>query len=300
MSSVSLVRVKDNTLPALKKAISEALDFIDHVFKKEYSNIAIKPNLCYYWDQTTGQTTDPKFVAALIEIIREHFSPRANISIVESDASAMKCKHVFDFLGYRELEREYGVDLVNLSEDKTSPLSVSVGGKAFRFAIPSTLAKADLKIGIPKIKYTFSPIEITCALKNIFGCNPYPKKFRLHPILGEAIVALNKAMRFELHLVDANIVSGIQPRKLGLVMASTDPVAMDAAASKIAGLNPNRIKYLKLAQKEGLGQLSYRPVGVPLNYFRDRYPRKNLKKKMMGRAYAIAVKTGLSKRLGIE
>jgi hypothetical protein len=38
--------------------------------------------------------------------------------------------------------------------------------------------------------------------------------------------ALNKAMKFDLNLIDNNIASGIAPRKLGLIMASTDPVAL--------------------------------------------------------------------------
>ena len=46
-------------------------------------------------------------------------------------------------------------------------------------------------------------------------------------------------MKFDLCLIDNNIAAGIQPRKLGLVMASQDPVAIDVAAAKIAWLNPD-------------------------------------------------------------
>ena len=104
--------------------------------------------------------------------------------------------------------------------------------------VPRVIRDADLKINIPKIKYTFEKIKLTCALKNIFGCNPYPKKFKYHSKIEEAIVALNKAMKFDLCIIDGNIISGAKPRKIGLVMASKDPVAIDAAAAKIAGINP--------------------------------------------------------------
>ena len=40
--------------------------------------------------------------------------------------------------------------------------------------------EADLKINVCKIKYSLESIKITCALKNVFGCNPYPKKFKYH------------------------------------------------------------------------------------------------------------------------
>jgi uncharacterized protein (DUF362 family) len=299
MSLVSFVKIQENIANPVKQAIAESLDLIKYSFKKEIKNIVIKPNLCYYWDYTTGQTTDPKFITALIDFIRERTSV-SEISIVESDASAMQCKQAFKMLGYEKLSRDHEVNLVNLSRDKSDAMEVTVGSQKFRLMVPRTIQNADLKINVPKIKYTIEEIKITCALKNIFGCNPYRKKFHFHPKLGETIVALNKLMRFDLCVIDGNIVSGIAPRRLELVMASTDPVAIDAAAAKIAGLNPRTIRYLQLARREGLGNTSFIPKGVPLKYFKDRYPRKDVMKKITGLAYNMATDLGLAKRLGLE
>ena len=299
MDYVSFTKIEEDTVDSMTQAISEGLDLINYSFKKDATNIVIKPNLCYYWDWTTGQTTDPRFMAALINLIRKDISPDVSISIVESDASAMKCKYAFRMLGYEKLARDYDVRLVNLSKESCNAKNVSVGGSPFEVMVPDAIQKADLKINVSKIKYTMEPIKLTCALKNIFGCNPYPKKFKYHPQLGEVIVAMNKAMNFDLVLIDGNIVSGIQPRRMGLVMASKDPVAVDAAAAKIAGINPNSMKYVKLASKEGLGNTSYISKGTPINYFSTMYPRKTIKKKLMGRAFTVVTKIGLSKRLGL-
>ena len=299
MSLVSFVKIQENTINSLKQGIFESLNLIDYSFQKETRKIVIKPNMCYYWDYSTGQTTDPRFVAALIELIREKISPDTDISIVESDASAMKCKYAFKMLGYEKLSKDYNVKLVNLSEDKSDTVEVTAGGQSFRLTIPQTIQKADLKINVPKIKYTMENIKLTCALKNIFGCNPYPKKFKYHSRLGEAIVAINKAMKFDLCIIDGIIVSGIQPRKLGLVMASKDPVAIDAAAAKIAGINPKTIRYLQLAAKEGIGTTNFIQKGIPLDYFKVSYPRKGIQKKLMGKAYGLIVTMGLDKRLGL-
>ena len=299
MSQVSFTEIEETTVDAMNKAISESLDLINYSFEKKIANVVIKPNLCYYWDWTTGQTTDPRFIGALIRLIRKSISPEVNISLVESDASAMKCKYAFKMLGYDKLAKAYQVGLVNLSEDTSTTEKITVGANSFDIMIPETLQKADLKINVSKIKYTMEPIKLTCILKNIYGCNPYPKKFKFHPQLGEMIVALNKAFKFNLCLIDGNIVSGIQPRKLGLVMASEDPLAIDVAAAKIAGINPKSVKYFELAKKEGLGHMSYVPKGLPINYFSSKYPRKNIKKKLMGRAFTIVSKIGLAKRLGL-
>lgn len=299
LSEIGFSRIQQHTIASASKAIHEALDSIGYTFPRECSSIVIKPNLCYYWDYSTGETTDPRFVAAVIQTVRERISANVNISVAEADASAMKCEHAFRMLGYEKLAADHNIKLVNLSEDKSDPAKVVVGKRSFNLMIPRTISNADLRINIPKIKYSFQNIKLTCALKNIFGCNPYPKKFTYHPILEEAIVAVNKAMKFDLCLIDGNLVSGIKPQRLGLVMASRDPVAIDAAAARIAGIRPKSIKYLRIAHKEGLGDLNFIGKGMSMSYFEKRYPRRNLNKKVMGLAYRVVLRVGLGKRLGL-
>jgi uncharacterized protein (DUF362 family) len=256
--------------------------------------------MCYYWDYSTGQTTDPRFIGALVDVIRNKTSPNVGISIVESDASAMRCKYVFRMLGYEQLAKNHNIRLVNLSEDFFETVQVKAGKQLFKLPVAKTILQADLKINVPKIKYIRDPIKLTCALKNIFGCIPFPRKSRYHPQLAEAIVAANKAMRFDLCVVDGNIVSGIEPRRLGLVMASRDPVAIDAAAAKIAGLNPRSIKYLQLAHQEGLGTAHYVEKGSPSNCFSKCYPRKTSQIKLRSLSYKVILRLKLGQKLGLE
>jgi uncharacterized protein (DUF362 family) len=82
-------------------------------------------------------------------------------------------------------------------------------------------------------------------------------------------------------------------------MASTDPVAIDAAAAKTAGINPNSIKYFHLAVKEGLGNLAFAARGERLEYFRDRYPRKTVMNRLRKRASDVLVLTGMNKKIGL-
>jgi uncharacterized protein (DUF362 family) len=293
MSLVSLVQLEESNI---KKAIEDSLNLIDYQFKKDIQKIVIKPNMCYYWDYTTGQTTDPKFVAALIEIIREQISPDVNISIVEADASAMKCEQAFKFLGYEKIAKEHYVDLVNLSEVEAEPIKVEVANQSFDFMVPKLIQNADLRINLPKLKY-MELSKISCSLKNIYGCNPYPKKFQYHTRLSETIVALNKVMRFDLSILDGLIALGSHVSKLGLIMASQDPVAMDAAVATIMRVNPKSVKHIKLAEKEGLGKASFTAKGMNLSYFRDKYPQKNFTDKTISLGYRLVCTLGLDKRL---
>lgn len=278
MSLVSLVGFDEQNL-SLQEAIEKSLNLLDFRFSPKVQKIAIKPNLCYYWDYSTGETTDPKFVSTLIDVIRDHASPKVEISVVESDASAMRCKYAFRMLGYEKMAKEKGVKLVNLSNDQSETTSVRIKSEKHQLSIPKTIAEADMFINVPKIKY-MSQVKISCALKNIYGCNPYPKKFKYHKWLDEAIVSFNKIMNPDLCLVDGIIVKGIKTLKLGLIMASTDPVAIDAVASKIAGINPNSVKYIVLASKEKIGNLSFIPKGDDLPYFKELFPRKNTKSRI--------------------
>ena len=134
---------------------------------------------------------------------------------------------------------------------------------------------------------------MSAAMKNLYGCNPMELKYKLHPRLDEAIVALNKIMKFDLHILDGLVLFGAFSRRLNLVMASKDPVAFDAAAIRIAGENPRRIRYIGLAEKEGLGSASYVAKGLNPEVFEKEYPRRTLKSKFIAFAYNTGVKVGI-------
>ncbi|MEM2293284.1 MAG: DUF362 domain-containing protein, partial [Nitrososphaerota archaeon] len=233
---------------------------------------------------------------ALIALFREEISPDIEISIVESDASAMKCKYAFKYLGYEKIAKECCVNLVNLSEVDVEKASVKVRNEVFEFSIPKIIMDADLRVNVPKMKY-MSFTKISAALKNIFGCNPYPRKFEYHSKLDEVIVALNKIMPFDLHVLDGLIVRGSKTLKLGLVMASRDPVAIDAVAATIMGVNPKSVAHIRLAEKEGLGKANFVVKGADLEYFRKRFPRRRFSEKALALGYRVACRLGLDKCL---
>ncbi len=276
VSLVSLVRSENAN--NLRQDIQRSLDLIRFRLPRGVHKVAIKPNLCYYWDYSTGETTDPTFVSALIEVMQENLPPDAEFSIVESDASAMKCKYSFRMLGYDQMAAEKKARLVNLTNDETQTLKVQVKNKTYKYPIPKTVLEADIFVNVPKVKYMAGP-KISCALKNIYGCNPVPQKFRYHPFINEAIVGLNKLMKPTFCIVDGLIARGVRTTRLGLIMTSTDPVALDSVASEIAGVDPRTVKHISLAAQEGIGNTHYRIEGKRLQYFQKLFPRKTVRDK---------------------
>ena len=273
---VSLVRSQDSEAE-IDESIFKALKLIKFKHEKSINSVAIKPNLCYYWDASTGYTTDPRVVAAIIDWVREIHGKDVNIRIVESDATAMRTKYAFTILGYRKLAEEKQVELFNLSEDFLSEETVEVNGHQITFKIPKFLLEADLFINVPKLK-VMRATRITCALKNIFGCIGHPKKIVYHPFLNETIIGINKTLHPHLTVVDGLVALGRFPVKLGLIMASRDPFSIDWIASQILGYNPRRVGFLKLA----IEQKIWSPKGVSIygeksiETIRRNFPKKKI------------------------
>ena len=256
-SVVALVRVQNSREEEIKNSIYEALSLIGFKPSSSVKSVVIKPNLCYYWDADTGYTTDPKVVAGIIDCVREMCGKDVDIKVVEADASAMRTKYSFPVLGYERLAKEKNVELFNLSKDILLDRDVEVNGRKISFKVPQILLNAGLFINVPKLKI-MRATKITCAMKNIFGCIGTPRKIVYHPLLNEAIVGISRILRPHLTVVDGLVALGRFPAKLNLIMASADPFSIDWVASKIMGYKPSKVKYLKMAFNEKVGD----PEGV--------------------------------------
>ncbi len=277
MSLVSVVSVSDPF--NVKKAVQKATELIDARLSSELRTIVIKPDACYYWDYSTGQTTDPRFVAGLVGYLRDCVSSDSEIIVAESDTASRRCEDVLKFLGYGRLAAEKGLRLVNLGKEASEEVHVQVGDRKFSFLLPSLLRKADLFIDVPKIKR--SPVaKIACSIQNLYGCNPDPKKPEYGFQTDEATVAFNKLIRPHLCLAEGLVVQGKRTANLGCLLAGVDPVAVDVVAARILGFDAERINHLYLASMENLGSLKYRIVGESVESYVERFPTENARDKI--------------------
>lgn len=270
---MSLVEAKNQD--ELAKYVSKALSLLNLKLDKSIKKVVIKPNLCYYWSAATGYTTDPRLVEAIIDVIRENYGQHLDIKIAEADASAMRTKHAFQMLGYTKLAERKEVELVNLSKDVIEERKVTVNGVKLSYQIPKLLLEADLFVNVPKLK-VMREVAITCALKNLFGAIAYPRKVEYHPNLNEAIIGVCTILKPDLTIVDGLIALGRVPSRLNLIMASSDPFSIDWVAAQIMGFNPSKIRYLRIAAKEGfIDPMSVKILGENIDKFAEIFPRNN-------------------------
>ena len=289
----------------ITEAIIQALKLINFDFNKEFRKIAIKPNLCYYWKSSTGETTDPKVVEAIIDVFKTH-SNTDEVYIVESDATVMRTKHAFKMLDYEKLALRKGAKLINLCKDVLLPAKTGADTSfSNEIKIPETLTKVDLFISVPKLK-VHSLTGLSCALKNQFGCIPIKRKVVFHENLNRVIAFVNRLIIPDLILVDGIVSKGKTPKRLDLIMAGYNAVAVDFLAAKIAGLNPRRVRHMVESEKLGVGSTNVKCVGDELSHFINMFPQRgflyNVYSKGLFKLYSLYLRllTSEGRKFGLQ
>lgn len=256
-AKVSVVRANDDKI---ENAVREAIDLVHGLEDlKEKKTIAIKPNLCGVKSSDSGQTTDPRIVEAIINMVNSIASD-CKINIVETDNSQASADKTFRILGYKDLEKNHAnVECVNLSKD--TRVRMSLDGSFFKtILIPETMFFSDYFINVAKLK-THADYYYTGILKNAYGfLQPRSARMRYHGFMHKVLADLNGIFKPDLSIIDGIVgMEGFgptdgNPKYVGIVVASKDPVAADSVAAQIAGFKPSRIKHLRYASKKGLGQ----------------------------------------------
>ena len=237
--------------------------------------VAIKPNLCCIKGPETGATTDLRVVEGIIRYLQEEFQV-SDITIVESDGTQLLADMAFKLLGYEDMAKRLNVKLVNLSKTPFSYKTFDGNVSLKKIRYPHILENVKWLISVPKIK-----IHTLCTfggtMKNQYGCNPFPRKSIYHKNLQDVMVDLTFAFKPQIIIVDGIVamegrgpVDGI-PIKMNTLIFGKDVVAVDHLIARIMGINPKKVKYLKDAQKRGLGTTNYQIVGDSLKEIEQKF-----------------------------
>ena len=222
-------------------------------------SIGIKPNLVVAKPASSGATTSPDLVEAVIEYLYSRGFRR--VYIMESSSVGVDTVDAFAACGYEEVARRTGAQLVDLKRTRT--VDVTVDG--YRIAVFSRVLEVDYLINMPVLKAHCQTL-ITCALKNLKGCIPDSEKRRFHRLgLHEPIARLNRAVKSDFVIVDAlcgdlTFEEGGSPVRMDRIVACEDPVAADAYCARLIGLDPQSVEYIRLAARYGVGRAE--PVTV--------------------------------------
>src|ERR1039458_4596174 len=253
-SNFSITNVE--TAAMVKGRLLEALESWNTVFpENRAARIVLKPNFNSNFNALTGNTTDLRLLAGVIEFLQA--KGYSDITIGEGTNSGFVREgiSVIHRLRADRLAAAYGVKIVDLN---TWPETVKValeGGAVVEVA--DLLVTSDFIINMPKLK-THYEVGMSVCMKNLMGtCRGRENKKKIHGNLGYNIVHLNQVIKPNLHIVDGlsamegNGPSRGTPVNFGKIIIGTNPYQVDYLCARLVGFPPGEVKPVAAAIKLG-------------------------------------------------
>jgi uncharacterized protein (DUF362 family)/Pyruvate/2-oxoacid:ferredoxin oxidoreductase delta subunit len=260
-SRVAIVGCNSYDAEELSRSVRQSLDLIGglHSFLVRGMSVFVKINhLSPQAPPERAVCTHPFFVREVLRFLLDH-----GVRAMVGDDVNFGRGDEFVTTGFRAVCEELAVPLVNLRE--TGFVEVPLRGTVLQSVfIARPVHEADAVLNLPKLK-THSFTAFTGAVKNMFGVIPYGLRLEFHrrflrnDIFSRMLVDVCSAAPPHLTIMDA--VVGMEgegpssgfPKKVGLIIASRDAVAVDAVASRVATYHPFSVFTTSIADTRGLG-----------------------------------------------
>lgn len=273
MPKVSIVKCDDYS--EVKAGIQESLKLLGGIkkFFKKGERVLLKPNISDPLPPEKAANTHPLFVKAVIEIAQK---AGAEVSVGEASAGGgegitTKC---LEISGIGKIISETGVTFRNFQEEPFMLRDIPSFKVMDKTDFANAIFQVDMVVNLPKLK-THGLTFITGSIKNCFGCvHPEERKY-LHGTFPrredftQGLVDIYSFVRPRLTIMDAVVgMEGEQgpsfgdPKKIGLVIAGEDGVAVDAVAATVIGYEPHALPIIKFADERGIGTGDMRKIEV--------------------------------------
>ncbi len=261
-SLVALVRCDTYEEDKVFNAVRKGFDLLGGVsrFAKRGEKIVMKPNVLIGSRPESSVTTHPSVFKAVGQALMG-----AGVSVYYGDSPAFgKCAASVGRSGLKRVGDESGFSLADF--DAGRAVSHPHGLLMKSFVIANGVLDCDGMIGLPKLK-THPLVRFTGAIKNQFGCIPGLLKSQYHAKVPDPydfatmLVDLNTAARPRLYVMDGIVAmegngprSG-KPKKLNVLLFSSDPIAIDATACRIINLDPVIVPTSEAGEEGWLGNV---------------------------------------------
>ena len=250
---------------ALKKAVELAGGLV--VAGK---TVLLKPNILFDASPEKHVCTHPVFLEAAIKLVREMGASH----ILVGDSPGLQLPGFTGKVsGLGETTKKNNAEWIDFTREK-SEFPCPEGKVVKKFTLTQAAREADIIISLPKLK-THQLMYFTGAMKNIFGLvpsaakSPFHARFSGRTSFASMIVDLNIAVKPAYAFMDA--ITGMEgpgpaagdPRHIGLVMASSNLLAIDAAACAIIGYPVKEIPVNKEALGRGIWLSDFGEIEYP-------------------------------------
>jgi len=244
--------------------------------------VVLKPNFVEF-DPGAVINTNPVLITATLEALRSMGA--TSVVVAEGTGHRRDTEYIMTASGLYDALRDIGGRYIDLNGDAVRPFrSLGQYTGLGELWLPETVAGADLLVSMPKMK-THHWAGVTLSMKNLFGIMPgaiygWPKNVLHVRGIHQSIMDINATLpvpRF-------NIVDGIvgmegngpiqgTARQSGVLVFGADPVAVDATAARLMGIDPARVWYILQADRF-LGNIDDAVIeqrGEPITRFAQDY-----------------------------
>lgn len=268
-------RCADYEPARVARAVEECFDRLpeaSEVFKRG-ARVLVKPNLL---SAERGPdypvNTHPAVLRAVARTLQSDFGCEVWIGDSCGSLGRGSTARAIEVSGTRAVGRELGVRVFDV--DREPSREVDVGGRVLRSVrLPELLSGVDAVVSVPKLK-THGLTRYTGAIKNLLGLIPGRGKKDAHvlapgpmpfaELLADlaAVVGPRFAVLDGVVGMEGNGPNAGRPRRVGVIAASRDPVALDAVACDLIGYEPLGVPTLTASAARGLGEADPRRVTV--------------------------------------
>lgn len=253
------------------RTVNESIGLLGGIgaFVKKGERILLKPNLLSAKPSEAAVTTHPAVVRAVIQLVQE----AGAIPVVGDSPGIGSAEKVAQKCGIAAVAKEFGVEIINLAQ------SISVenpNGKTFkRLELSKEAIEVDGIINLPKLK-THAQMFLTLGVKNMFGCVVGARKPQWHMAAGVDTHAFAR-MLIDTYLFlkpRLTIVDGIvgmegngpgsagDPRRLGLIFAAVDCIALDSVITEGLGAEADILPTTRVAKEDGIGTTNIDRINI--------------------------------------
>jgi len=254
-----LVAVKNGEPDVLFDKAIEAMGGMSK-FVQKGQKVLVKPNIGWNSTPETGANTNPLLVKRIVE----HCVNAGAKKVYVFDHAVDYSVQTYETSGIAEAAKAGGATVVPAHEEKYYHKVAVPGSQVLKeLQVHEMLLESDVFINVPVLKHHMAS-DITIAMKNLMGV-VWDRGFYHNNGLDQCIAEFCLYRKPDLNVVDAYLVMMARGPKWGgpedrslkkTLLISQDIVAIDAAAAKIFGVEPEKIPHIKLGHEKQVGNMN--------------------------------------------
>jgi uncharacterized protein (DUF362 family) len=252
-----IIRQASYDYDRLKPIVFEIFDALGGGGIAPGKHVLIKPNFLSPSKPGEAVVTHPLVIRAVAEYA---LAKGGRVRIGDSQALG-SFERILKTSGARQTLAGLDVTCAEFKETR----KVDIGEPFGKIDLAADVLDADIVINLPKLK-THGMMQLTLGVKNLFGCVVGLRKPEWHmragvnhDLFARLLVQICRSVGPSVTLMDGVLAmegegpgKGGKPRRLGILMGSTDTVAVDRAAAALVGMDPEALPTNRAARELGM------------------------------------------------